>query len=185
MRCPFCNDDDTKVVDSRLSNEGTVVRRRRECLSCSERFTTFESAELMFPRVVKSDGNREVFEEEKLRSGMLLALQKRPVVTEKIEAALAHIKQRLRAAGDREVSSRDIGEWVMAELRELDQVAYVRFASVYRSFEDVNEFREVIDRLEDTESVDAEEQHKPILSNNKTLSNNKIAASPINSDTSS
>lgn len=148
MRCPFCGAEDTKVIDSRLANEGDVVRRRRECLTCAERFTTFETAELVMPRLVKRDGSRVPFDESKLRSGMLRALEKRPVPTEKVDDAINHIKHKLCASGDREVKSRVLGEWVMDELRQLDQVAYVRFASVYRSFQDVNAFREEIDRLE-------------------------------------
>lgn len=148
MRCPFCGADDTKVIDSRLANEGAVVRRRRECLTCAERFTTFETAELVMPRIVKRDGSRVPFDEGKLRAGMLRALEKRPVPTERMDDAINHIKHRLSTAGDREVNSRVLGEWVMDELRQLDQVAYVRFASVYRSFQDVNAFREEIARLE-------------------------------------
>lgn len=148
MRCPFCGAEDTKVIDSRLANEGAVVRRRRECLTCAERFTTFETAELVMPRIVKRDGSRVPFDEGKLRAGMLRALEKRPVPTERMDDAINHIKHRLSTAGDREVNSRVLGEWVMDELRQLDQVAYVRFASVYRSFQDVNAFREEIARLE-------------------------------------
>ena len=148
MRCPFCNAEDTKVIDSRLANEGDAVRRRRECLTCAERFTTFETAELVMPRIVKREGSRVPFDEDKLRSGMLRALEKRPVPTERVDEAINHIKHRLTTTGDREVKSRVLGEWVMDELRQLDQVAYVRFASVYRSFQDVNAFREEIDRLE-------------------------------------
>jgi transcriptional regulator NrdR len=148
MRCPFCQTQDTRVIDSRLANDGDMVRRRRECTACGERFTTFETAELVMPRVVKASGNREPFDERKLRTGMLRALEKRPVATEAVEEAINRIKKRLRASGEREVPSRTIGEWVMNELRELDQVAYVRFASVYRSFQDVSAFREVIEGLE-------------------------------------
>jgi len=148
MRCPFCGADDTKVIDSRLSSEGDSVRRRRECLTCSERFTTFETAELTMPRVVKQDGSREQFREDKLRSGMTRALEKRPVDTEAVEGALSRIMRQLRSTGEREISSRQIGELVMEALAELDQVAYIRFASVYRSFEDVSAFREMIERLE-------------------------------------
>ncbi|MDX1251973.1 MAG: transcriptional regulator NrdR [Gammaproteobacteria bacterium] len=148
MRCPFCGAEDTKVIDSRLANEGAAVRRRRECLTCAERFTTFETAELVMPRIVKRDGSRVPFDEDKLRAGMLRALEKRPVPTEKVDDAINHIKHRLSTSGDREVKSRVLGEWVMDELRQLDQVAYVRFASVYRSFQDVNAFREEIERLE-------------------------------------
>jgi len=148
MRCPFCNAPETKVIDSRLANEGDSVRRRRECLTCSERFTTFETAELVMPRIVKSDGSRVPFDEQKLLQGMLKALEKRPVAMETIEQAVNHIKYNLRATGDREVVASRLGEWVMDELKKLDQVAYVRFASVYRSFQDLDEFRKEIERLE-------------------------------------
>lgn len=148
MRCPFCSAPDTRVIDSRLANEGDMVRRRRECLTCAERFTTFESAELVLPRIVKRDGAREPFNEDKLRAGMLRALEKRPVGTEAIEGAIGRIKHHLRATGDREVNARQLGDWVMNELRALDQVAYVRFASVYLSFQDIDAFREEIERLQ-------------------------------------
>ncbi len=148
MRCPFCSAPETKVIDSRLSNEGDSVRRRRECLTCSERFTTFETAELVMPRIVKSDGSRVPFDEQKLLNGMLKSLEKRPVSMETIEQAVNHIKYNLRATGDREVPAERLGEWVMDELKKLDQVAYVRFASVYRSFQDLDEFRQEIERLE-------------------------------------
>lgn len=154
MHCPFCSNPDTKVIDSRLAAEGQQVRRRRECTSCGERFTTFESAELVMPRVIKEDGRRMPFDEDRLRTGMLRALEKRPVSAEDIEAAVTHIMHRLRAAGEREVRSRQIGEWVMAALRDLDQVAYVRFASVYRSFQDIEAFREEIERLQDSAEID-------------------------------
>jgi len=147
MRCPFCGFDDTKVIDSRLVAEGGQVRRRRECLSCAERFTTFETAELLMPRVIKTNGSREPFDEEKLRNGILRAVQKRPVSVEKVEALLSQIKHQLQATGERELDSRVIGELVMEALKRLDHVAYVRFASVYRSFQDLNEFRAEIDRL--------------------------------------
>ena len=148
MRCPFCNAPDTKVIDSRLVSDGTQVRRRRECLTCGERNTTYESAELLMPRVIKQDGKREPFNEEKLRHGLSKALEKRPVSAEAIESAITRIKHGLRTAGEREVQSRAIGERVMDALHELDEVAYVRFASVYLSFEDLGEFREIIDRLQ-------------------------------------
>lgn len=147
MHCPFCKHQDTKVIDSRLISEGSGVRRRRECPSCSERFTTFEVAELVMPRIVKRDGRRSPFDEEKLRAGMRKALEKRPVSVEQIETSLTHILQRLRASGEREVSSQLLGEWVMEELLGLDEVAYVRFASVYRSFQDLKAFRDEIQRL--------------------------------------
>lgn len=147
MHCPFCGFDDTRVTDSRLVAGGAQVRRRRECLSCAERFTTFESAELLMPKVIKSNGNRELFDEEKLRTGMMKALEKRPVPMEKVEAAHSDVKRQLQAMGEREIPSRQIGELIMDQLKELDHVAYVRFASVYRSFKDLNEFRAEIDRL--------------------------------------
>jgi transcriptional repressor NrdR len=147
MHCPFCNALDTKVIDSRLVAEGNQVRRRRECITCQERFTTFETAELVMPRLVKQNGEREPFNEDKLRSGMLKALEKRPVGIEQVDEAITHINHALRASGEREVPSKMVGELVMKELRRLDEVAYVRFASVYRSFKDLNEFREEIDRI--------------------------------------
>ncbi|HEY0635599.1 MAG TPA: transcriptional regulator NrdR [Gammaproteobacteria bacterium] len=167
MRCPFCEAPDTKVIDSRLANEGDSVRRRRECLTCGERFTTFETAELVMPRIVKNDGSRVPFDEDKLRSGMQRALEKRPVSTEAIEGALNRIMHKLRATGDREVKSRLVGELVMQELRELDEVAYVRFASVYRSFQDVNAFREEIERLQSEPSAAARENQLSLLDKGK------------------
>lgn len=147
MHCPFCNFEETKVIDSRLASEGQQIRRRRECLKCGERFTTFESAELVMPRIIKSDESRQPFDEQKLRGSMLKALEKRPVASEAIDAAVVHICNKLRAMGEREVPSRTVGELVMEELHDLDEVAYVRFASVYRSFQDVDAFREEIDRM--------------------------------------
>jgi transcriptional repressor NrdR len=147
MYCPFCNADDTKVIDSRLVADGGQVRRRRECVACTERFTTYEMAELVMPRVIKTDGTREVFDEEKLRAGLQRALEKRPVSIEQIETALTQIKHFLQVTGEREVPSRMIGEEVMTKLRELDEVAYVRFASVYRSFQDLSEFQDELNRL--------------------------------------
>ena len=148
MHCPFCGDLDTKVIDSRLVAEGDSVRRRRECVSCRERFTTYEAAELVMPRVIKQNGSREPVDEHKLRSGLQRALEKRPVAVEAVESELAQIKNRLRATGERELDSRVLGELVMEALKRLDQVAYVRFASVYRSFEDLSEFRDAIASLE-------------------------------------
>ncbi|MGQ0593535.1 MAG: transcriptional regulator NrdR [Gammaproteobacteria bacterium] len=147
MRCPFCSEPDTRVIDSRLAEDGERVRRRRECTACEERFTTYEAAELSLPRVIKSDGRREPFIEDKLRAGMQRALEKRPVALEEVEASIADIKRHLRALGEREVRSRLVGDLVMAALRRLDAVAYVRFASVYRRFEDVQAFVEEIERL--------------------------------------
>ena len=150
MHCPFCGAPDTRVVDSRLSAEGDKVRRRRQCPHCNARFTTYEVAELVIAPVVKRDGRREPFLEEKLRAGLLRALEKRPVSAEQIEETMLRLKSRARANSERELSSQRIGEWVMDELRALNQVAYVRFASVYRSFQDVNAFREEIERLQQT-----------------------------------
>lgn len=147
MRCPFCSVSDTKVIDSRLVGEGDAVRRRRECISCNERYTTYETAELALPRLVKRDSSRQVFDEAKLRSGLLKALQKCPVSMEQIEEAVSRIKRKLRAFGEREVPSSKLGEWVMTELKALDNVAYVRFASVYRRFTDVKAFQDEINRL--------------------------------------
>jgi len=150
VHCPFCGETDTKVIDSRLVADGGQVRRRRECQNsaCGDRFTTFESAELMLPRVIKSNGSRQPFDEDKLRTGMLRALEKRPVSIETIESTLSQIKHELQGLGEREVKTRVVGELVMSALRGLDDVAYVRFASVYRSFQDVNEFKKEIDRLD-------------------------------------
>jgi len=148
MYCPFCSHNETKVIDSRLVAEGEQIRRRRECLECSERFTTFEVAELLMPKVIKQDGSRQPFDEDKLRAGILRSLEKRPVGVEAIESAINRIKHKLRASGEREVPTQLLGETVMGQLRELDEVAYVRFASVYRSFKDLNEFRAEIERLE-------------------------------------
>jgi transcriptional repressor NrdR len=154
MHCPFCNALDTKVIDSRLVAEGNQVRRRRECVTCEERFTTFESAELLMPRLIKQNGQREPFNEDKLRSGILKALEKRPVSLEKVEEAISRINHFLRASGEREIASNMVGEKVMEELRKLDEVAYVRFASVYRSFKDLNEFRNEIDRIQDSSATE-------------------------------
>jgi len=147
MHCPFCAHTETKVIDSRLAGEGRQIRRRRECLACAERFTTFESAELLLPTVIKGDSSREAFDDKKLLSGMQKALEKRPVWREAIEAAAARICHKLRSLGEREIASRSIGEMVMEELRHLDEVGYVRFASVYRSFQDLDAFRTEIDQL--------------------------------------
>jgi transcriptional repressor NrdR len=147
MHCPFCSHVETKVTDSRLAADGGQIRRRRECLSCGERFTTFETAELLMPRVIKSDGSREPFDEGKLKHGMLKALEKRPIASDAIDEAVGRIGHKLRVLGEREVLARQIGELVMDELRHMDEVAYVRFASVYRSFQDVEAFRDEIERL--------------------------------------
>ena len=144
MRCPFCSHDETQVVETRESDEGDVVRRRRRCLSCEKRFTTYERSEILLPAVVKKTGAREEFDPAKLRASMTLALRKRPVSTEQVDAALERIQDKLLAAGAREVASSRLGELVMRELKRIDKVAYVRFASVYREFEDVDAFRQLI-----------------------------------------
>lgn len=149
MHCPFCNAVDTKVIDSRLVGDGSQVRRRRQCLECNERFTTFEVAELVMPRIIKSNDTRVPFDEEKLRRGMLKALEKRPVSADDIELAINAIKSQIRATGEREVPATMIGNLVMDALKKLDKVAYIRFASVYRSFEDIREFGEEIAKLQD------------------------------------
>jgi len=165
MHCPFCSHDDTRVIDSRLLGEGDQIRRRRECMECKARFTTYETAELTLPRIVKSDGRRETFHEEKLRGGILKALEKRPVAMEQVEAAIARIKRRMLEGGEREIDSSRIGEYVMDALRSLDQVAYVRFASVYRSFEDVRAFLEEIERLENDLPPGVREQQLALIPN--------------------
>jgi len=156
VHCIFCGEQDTKVVDSRLVADGSQVRRRRECLACKARVTTYERIESVMPKVIKQDGSRMPFSEEKLRAGISKALEKRPVGTEHVEGAVQRIIQQIHGQGDREVSSRRIGEMVMKSLRGLDQVAYVRFASVYRSFQDIAEFRKEIDLLEKREEFSKE-----------------------------
>lgn len=163
MRCPFCSDMDTRVIDSRLVGEGDQIRRRRECTKCIERFTTYESAELNLPRILKSDGRREPFNEKKLRGGIIRAIEKRPVETDRVEVAISQIKHKLRTEGEREVKSRKLGDWVMEQLRGLDQVAYVRFASVYRSFEDVRAFLDEIERLENDLPPEIKESQLDLL----------------------
>jgi len=147
MLCPFCGDEDTKVIDSRLVSNGSQVRRRRQCVSCDERFTTYEVAELVMPKIVKRDGRRQVFDEERLRAGMLRALEKRPVSVETYEGMVENIKHNLRVFAEREIPSATLGEWVMNELRKADPIAYVRFASVYRDFQDVHAFSEEVTKL--------------------------------------
>ena len=144
MRCPFCSHDDTQVVETRESDEGDVVRRRRRCLQCEKRFTTYERSEIALPAVVKKDGARVEFDPAKIRASMLLALRKRPVSVEQVDAALERIQDKLLASGAREVPSARMGELVMRELKRIDKVAYVRFSSVYREFEDVDAFRQLI-----------------------------------------
>ena len=163
MQCPFCNEEETRVVDSRLALDGAQVRRRRECTSCRERFTTYETAEVAIPRIVKNDGSRVPFDERKLRQGMMLASEKRPVASDAIEAAIGRIKWRLMRSGEREIASRAVGEAVMEALRDLDRVAYVRFASVYRKFEDVSEFRDEVERLENEPPPEARRSQIPLI----------------------
>lgn len=148
MKCPFCGTDDTQVIDSRVNDEGDAIRRRRRCSQCHKRFTTYETADLQLPQVVKQNGTREEFLREKLRSSFTRALHKRPVPTEYVDRAIEHIVQKILARGEREVSSRDLGEIVMQELKLMDKVAYIRFASVYRSFQDVDDFSDVIRDLD-------------------------------------
>ncbi len=148
MHCPFCQHVDTRVIDSRVSDDGVTIRRRRECEACGERFSTMETIELKLPVIIKSDGRRDMFDARKLRAGFDRALNKRPVAEEQIESSVRAVVHQLRMTTEREVASRRVGEFVMAELRKLDHVGYVRFASVYRSFEDVADFREELDRLE-------------------------------------
>ena len=163
MHCPFCGHDETKVIDSRLAGEGRQIRRRRQCLACNERFTTFETAELVMPRVVKTDNSRQPFDEDKLRSSMVRALEKRPVPSDQLEEAIGHLVHKLRTMGEREVPSRLIGELVMEELRALDEVAYVRFASVYRRFQDITEFEDEIKRLQRISETAASREQMSLL----------------------
>jgi transcriptional repressor NrdR len=163
VQCPFCKAPDTRVVDSRLAEDGAQVRRRRECVVCEGRFTTFERAQLSLPMVVKRGGEPEPFDEEKLRRGIGHALYKRPVRPERVDQAVENILRKLRASGEREVASRRIGEWVMDELRDLDHVGYVRFASIYRSFDDVNAFRDEIERLEQLPTAEHRENQLPLI----------------------
>ena len=163
MHCPFCGHGETKVIDSRLAGEGRQIRRRRQCLDCNERFTTFESAELVMPRLIKSDDSRQPFDESKLRNSMVRALEKRPVSADDFEQAIGRLVHKLRTMGEREVPSRLVGEMVMEELRGLDEVAYVRFASVYRSFQDVTEFQDEIKRLQEISDAAAAREQMSLL----------------------
>ena len=163
MHCPFCAHEETKVIDSRLAGEGRQIRRRRQCLDCNERFTTFETAELVMPRLVKSDNSRQPFDENKLHYSMLRALEKRPVPSEALEQSIGRLVHKLRTMGEREVPSRLVGELVMEELRALDEVAYVRFASVYRRFQDVTEFEEEIKRLQRISEAAASREQMSLL----------------------
>jgi|TARA_B110000971_G_scaffold36172_1_gene34448 transcriptional repressor NrdR len=166
MKCPFCGTPDTRVVDSRLAQESTQVRRRRECVSCETRFTSYESALLNMPMVIKSDGSRDAFDEVRLRSGMLRALEKRPVAADQIEDAINRIKKHLLGVDSREIPSRKIGDLVMHELQRLDHVAYIRFASVYLSFEDIQSFQEVIKRLESEPTPEMHRRQVPLIDEN-------------------
>jgi transcriptional repressor NrdR len=163
MYCPFCGHEETKVIDSRLAGEGRQIRRRRQCSDCNERFTTFESAELVMPRLIKSDNSRQPFDESKLRNSMVRALEKRPVSADDFEQSIGRLVHKLRTMGEREVPSRLIGEMVMEELRNLDEVAYVRFASVYRSFQDVTEFQDEIRRLQEISDATAAREQMSLL----------------------
>jgi len=163
MYCPFCSHEETKVIDSRLAADGRQIRRRRQCLQCNERFTTFESAELVMPRLVKNDNSRQPFDESKVRDSMRRALEKRPVPSDEFEEAVGRLVHRLRTMGEREVPSRLVGELVMEELRNLDEVAYVRFASVYRSFQDVTEFQEEIKKLQEISDTAASREQMSLL----------------------
>ena len=147
MRCPFCAEDETKVVDSRLTADGYQIRRRRECVQCKERFTTFETAELLVPHIVKNNGNREPFNIQKLRLGLSRALEKRPVSADELEKAINNIVLQLQATGEREISSKYVGNLVLDALKSLDKVAYIRFASVYLSFDDITEFTNEIEKF--------------------------------------
>ncbi|MEO8655595.1 MAG: transcriptional regulator NrdR [Ramlibacter sp.] len=147
MKCPFCSNDETQVVETRVSEDGDSIRRRRQCMACEKRFTTYERPDVTFPAVVKKDGRRIDYERAKLQASMNLALRKRPVSTEQIDSAVERIEEKLLSLGVREIPSARIGELVMRELKKLDKVAYVRFASVYRSFEDIDEFKTLVDEV--------------------------------------
>ncbi len=163
MHCPFCGHEETKVIDSRLAGEGRQIRRRRECVECHERFSTYETAELVVPRLIKRDDSREPFNEEKLRSGIVRAVEKRPVSAEVVEAMVARIIHKLQTVGEREIPARQLGDMVMEELRAVDEVAYVRFASVYRSFQDVTEFEDEIRKLQQMPSPAARRDQLSLL----------------------
>ncbi|HPQ95813.1 MAG: transcriptional regulator NrdR [Thiothrix sp.] len=163
MLCPFCGSEDTRVVDSRLASEGEQVRRRRRCSACGERFTTYEIAELTMPRVIKSNAMRESFNDDKLRAGVMRALEKRPVSLDQVEAMISRIHKSLLVSGEREVPTSRIGRLVLAELRNLDEVAYIRFASVYQRFNDMAEFRTMIEQLEKDPSPEARQRQMGLL----------------------
>jgi transcriptional repressor NrdR len=163
MWCPFCNHESTRVVDSRLTRDGMQIRRRRQCERCAARFNTYEAPEIKAPRIIKADGTREAFSEDKLRTGMLRALEKRPVETREVERAIRALLRQISTVEDSEIPSSLVGEWVMRELSKLDQVAYVRFASVYKRFEDVQAFRDVIERLEQIAPGDQDKRQISLL----------------------
>jgi transcriptional repressor NrdR len=163
MWCPLCSHEITRVVDSRLTRDGMQIRRRRQCAKCGSRFNTYETPEIKAPRIIKADGSREAFSEEKLRKGMMRALEKRPVETREVERAIRALLRQVSTVEDSEIPSSLIGEWVMRELVRLDQVAYIRFASVYRRFEDVQAFRDVIDRLEQSGSLGGDKRQISLL----------------------
>ncbi len=165
MRCPFCLSEETRVIDSRLGEDGDAVRRRRVCSNCGERFTTLERAFLRMPQIIKSDRKREPFSEHKLRAGIQRALEKRPVDTEAVESAIHRIQHKMLTSGNREIDSRELGEWVMQELNDLDQVAFVRFASVYRSFQDVDEFSKEVKRLQEQPNAAGKKRQMSLLPN--------------------
>jgi len=167
MHCPFCGHEETKVIDSRLAAEGRQIRRRRECSACEERFSTYETAELVVPRLVKRDKTREPFDEAKLRSGIVRALEKRPVSSETVEGIVSRIIHKLQTLGEREIPARQLGDMVMEELRAADEVAYVRFASVYRSFQDVTEFEEEIRKLQQMPSAATKRDQLSLLPDDK------------------
>lgn len=164
MKCPFCGAPDTQVVDSRVGDEGDSVRRRRRCNACDKRFTTYEMVELRMPSIVKANGIREEFDRDKLRTGFVRALHKRPVPTEYVDGAIERITQKLLALGEREIASRRIGEMVMRELYRLDKVAYIRFASVYKDFQDVEDFRDVLKEVEKPASTPRRRVRRPTAS---------------------
>jgi len=163
MHCPFCKAEDTRVVDSRMAEDGAQVRRRRECEKCGARFTTFEKAQLSMPQILKRDSPAEPYDEAKLRKGFDRALYKRPVAPEALDRAIENIEKKLRNSNERQVPSKRLGEWVMEELRDLDQVAYVRFASIYRQFQDANAFREEVERLLAFPSAEQRRSQLPLI----------------------
>lgn len=170
MQCPFCKAPDTRVIDSRLAEEGEQVRRRRECERCGQRFTTFEKAQLLMPNIIKRNQDTVPFKEEKLRHGIVSACFKRPVTAEQIDHAVDSVMRKLRVSGEREVPSRQVGEWVMEELHDLDHVAYVRFASIYRNFEDVNAFGEEIKRLQSMPTLEQRKSQLKLIDSDDTES---------------